>query len=311
MSNFLPSKANFSKYTLLTLGFFLLVLNENRGQSTIAQEPSKGLLWKISGKGIKESYLFGTMHLISADKFFMPREIEKCIRNSDVVAFEIDMDKMKGLGALSLIPKMFMDNSEKLYNLLEEDQYNKVRDYFKSKGIPAMMVDRLKPMLLNTMADETFSDKSQMKSMVSYEKEIDELAKQYDLKTIGLETANYQISIFDSIPYEEQAKSLYESISQVKDEKNEMKDLEDLYAQGDIEALNKYMAESLGKDERMQRLFLDNRNINWVAKIPKLSKSKNTFYAVGAGHLPGKNGVINLLRNEGYQVKSIPIDYSK
>ena len=78
-----------------------------------------------------------------------------------------------------------------------------------------------------------------------------------------------------------------------------------IYISEDIEALYGYMDEYMNHDVELMAKFLDERNNNWIPEIAKMSKDVSTFYGVGAGHLGGKQGVINLLKKAGYTVTPI------
>ena len=144
-----------------------------------------------------------------------------------------------------------------------------------------------------------------MEGSKSYEMELVEKAKKREMEIEGLETAEYQISMFDSIPYTEQAEMLMQAVNGEGDLGNDMMaEMVELYTQQDLEGLYKMISgsEDLGDYED---LLLVTRNKNWIPKIQKFSKEEVAFIAVGAGHLPGENGVINLLKKEGYTVKPL------
>jgi uncharacterized protein YbaP (TraB family) len=121
----------------------------------------------------------------------------------------------------------------------------------------------------------------------------------------GLETMDYQLSVFDSIPYDEQAQMLVEAIKQTDTDSDYLKDMIDVYVQQD---LNKMMAmfEEEGSDlEGYEDVLLVNRNKNWIPVIKEEMGKQSTFFAVGAGHLGGETGVIHLLRKKGLTVSAI------
>ena len=127
-------------------------------------------------------------------------------------------------------------------------------------------------------------------------------ARQYDKEVNGLETLEFQASIFDSIPYEKQAKDLVSYIDSIDNYKQVTIEMVDVYRQQNLERMDSLMHKSdPGMDEYMD-LLLYSRNRHWVAKMPEIMKQETVLFAVGAGHLPGEQGVINLLRKAGYKV---------
>ena len=91
-----------------------------------------------------------------------------------------------------------------------------------------------------------------------------------------------------------------------KEGNSEFAKMVEMYKSQDIESMSQMMSgddtEGLGQYESM---LITTRNLNWIPLMAKSMKEKQTFFAVGAGHLGGKKGVVNLLRKEGYTVKPL------
>lgn len=144
---------------------------------------------------------------------------------------------------------------------------------------------------------------------VAMEQLVMEEAKKKNKRIDGLETMAYQLSIFDSIPYKLQAKELLKGISTGKKEadgEKEFRELMEAYKAQDLTKLGNMISKSDDGLLQYEDLLLGNRNRNWVAKLKTLLQEKSLVVAVGAGHLPGEKGLINLLRKEGYKVT--PVD---
>jgi uncharacterized protein YbaP (TraB family) len=164
------------------------------------------------------------------------------------------------------------------------------------------MLERMKPMFLSIFA-ETGNDKLSNGDMKSYEMELFEMAKKQKKKIGGLETAEYQLSMFDSIPYREQADMLVKGIRSKSDGKDQLQQMVNLYKQQNISALYDMIIKDTSGIANHGNLLLDNRNKNWLPIMEKMMTENPTFFAVGAGHLGGEKGVITLLRKRGYTVK--------
>jgi len=264
------------------------------------------LLWEITGKSLKQpSYLFGTIHIIAADDFLLTDSTLAAFHRCKDVAFEIDMDEMGNLGAmLPLLMKAFMRNGTTLRDLLSKEDYNLVKSRFSEMGLPVFMLERVKPMFLSSMVTGQGNDSSGMSETKSYEIELLQLARDADKPVHGLETAAYQMSMFDSIPYKVQAEMLVQTLKAGPSENDEMDQLVALYKAQDLVALQKMMESESGIGE-YQHLLLDQRNANWIPVMSRMMKEIPVFFAVGAGHLGGEKGVIALLRREGYQLRAV------
>jgi uncharacterized protein len=262
------------------------------------------LLWRISGKNItKPSYLFGTMHMLCADDIQLSDSLTNAIQNADNVYLELDMDNLFEM--MSAMTKMKMRNDTTLSDLLTKDEYEKVRSFFKESSglIPFSMLETFKPLLAASMIMEQQAGKCD--NMISMEQLIMEESKKNGIKIKGMETMEYQMSIFDSIPYGFQAKQLVKMIEDGKNDETEMKKMTEAYRSQQLDKM-----EEMTKKEDMgignfTDLLLYNRNANWAKKLEELLTDRSLVIAVGAGHLPGDKGVINLLRKAGYKVEPV------
>ena len=282
--------------------------------TSLAQEApaatEKSLLWEVSGKGLSApSYVYGTIHLISRKDFFITEASQKALEASEKVIFEIDLEKMTDPSAmLPMIMQAFMKKDSTLRDLLAPEDYQLIKRHFQELGLPMFLLDRIKPMFLSALDPQTMSG-AQGEEVTSYEMEFMAIARKSGKPIEGLETAAFQMSMFDSIPYRVQAKMLLETIRssspETKEESGSFDQMVELYKKQDIEALQQLMQ---GDQELMayEQLLLINRNRNWIPTMTKMMREETCFFAVGAGHLGGPKGVLQLLREEGYTVKAKP-----
>ncbi len=276
--------------------------------SAIAQNTNinNTLLWKISGNGIeKPSYLFGTIHMICKEDAVISNNLRSAIEKADRVYLEVDMDNLMEM--LGLMTKMKMKGDTTLADLLTPEQYEEVKAFFESRSamLPFSLLETFKPFVASSMIMERGTE---CEESVAMEQVIMGEAKKNNKRIEGLETMAYQASVFDSIPYKVQARELYKMISagdDGADSKEEFEELSKAYKEQDLEKLGRLISESSDEMMQYQEVLLYNRNRNWVAKLKDLLPNKSLVIAVGAGHLPGENGVIDLLRKEGYKVEPV------
>jgi uncharacterized protein YbaP (TraB family) len=269
------------------------------------QENENTLLWRISGKSLsKPSYLFGTIHLLCSEDVRLSDSLKSAIQQSDKIYLELDMDNL--FEVMSAMNKMKMRNDTTLSDLLTATEYEKVKSYFKRNGsmIPFSMLETYKPMLTaSTLMQTNMNCKA-----VAVEQMVMKEAKNNSKEIKGLETMAYQLSIFDSIPYKYQAQQLLHFVENLDTSGSNAKEYEELAMAYKAQDLNKM--EQLTNNEVMgfghfTEVLLYNRNINWVHKLTDLINHQSLVIAVGAGHLPGQKGLINLLRLAGYKVEPI------
>src|SRR5688572_29401493 len=172
------------------------------------------LLWRVSGNGLtKPSYLFGTMHMICASDLQVSDSLSKAIKNSDKVYLEVHMEDMMGMMMKLLLDpsSLTMRGDTTLEDLLTPEEYKKVKAYFeKTAGgmIPFGTLEKMKPFFLQALL---MGEAGKCENMVIVEQMVMEEAKKNEIKIDGLETIDYQLQIFDQIPYKLQAQQLVRS----------------------------------------------------------------------------------------------------
>src|SRR4030095_1929586 len=225
---------------------------------------------------------------------------------SDVVYFEVDMDNLFEM--LGVVRKMKMRDDTTLADLLDKEDYQRVKKYFENKGtlLPFSVLETYKPLLAASMLMETGTECDAPEAM---EEVIMKEAKSYSKNVRGLETMSYQMSIFDTIPYKMQALQLVKYIDDADkgtgDDDKEYDKLMQAYRDQDLSKLEELTKTTDMGIANFTDLLLYNSNKNWVEKLKTILPGNSVVVAVGAGHLPGDKGVINLLRKAGYTVKPV------
>ena len=278
-------------------------------------EDKNSLLWEISGKNLKKpSYLYGTIHLIPKNDFFLTDATKKVFDASQKVTFEINMKEMNNpMAMISIFTKAMMPNGKTLKDFLNAEDYGLVQRKFDSIGMPLKMLERIKPMFLSVMlgtdGEKITADGggiSETSKSTSYEMEFLQMGEKQKKEFGGLETVEFQMGIFDSIPYKVQAEMLVKTIKNGSAGNDDLGKMVEMYKKQDIEAMSK-MLQSDDQNELAgyENMLINSRNTNWIPLMAKAMAEKTTFFAVGAGHLGGEKGVVNLLKKEGYTVKPL------
>lgn len=280
-----------NKYTFTS--FLLLIASFAHSQSS--------LLWKIEGKNLKKpSYLFGTIHVIPQKDYFEPKGMMESLEKSDLFVGELNLTDSSAIG-MEMMTNMAMKNDTTLEMLLSPKEYKKLDSFFVSKmGMGLELFKSFKPILLSTMLLPLTSGEE----VTSYEMELLKKANQKGIPMAGLESVSEQMSFIDKLPYTYQAKELMK----VMDGDNKDDDfavLIEAYKSQNIEILAEEIKKQTQSSLAMEGILLNDRNKNWISKIEDLINKQSCFFAVGAGHLGGKEGVINLLKQKGYKLSPI------
>ena len=172
------------------------------------------------------------------------------------------------------------------------------------------MLERMKPMFLTVFASGDMDPAGlQNGSMKSYEMEFLEIANNSNKPTEGLETIEFQLSVFDSIPYTAQAEMLIETIKEEDKDNSQFADMVQMYKNQLINDMVSMIGDEEEQLSEYEDILLNKRNEAWISGMKTMMSEMPTFFAVGAGHLAGERGVIHLLRKEGYTLT--PISHSK
>ncbi|HKK87901.1 MAG TPA: TraB/GumN family protein [Saprospiraceae bacterium] len=279
-----------------------------------AQQLENALLWKISASDQTDqvSYLFGTIHMISDEHFYIPDTLISILKSSDSICFELNIDNPMEMmmGFYSMGDRLFLPDSKSLDDYLTDEQLALFDSHFNESALPASMLKRLKPLFTLAMLD---SDSEELGDVKSYEMELSSLAMEYQVPTCGLEKMEDQLKIFDQIPLDEQIEQLMQAIEQP--ERTETQPMLDSlvyhYTNQNLNKLDEMISRQFyQKEQDYADVFLNDRNKNWVETIDLQMKNKRKcLYAVGAGHLGGKKGLIQLLRDKKYLVQPIMFNW--
>ena len=267
------------------------------------------LVWKISGNGIKKpSYILGTHHGCPFTYCDSIPGLMKAFDKVDNIIGEINMielaemspERMQKMQAMMMMPA---DTS--LLSLFSTEEAAKVNEWLgKKMGASLEMLSVMKPMtiMVTVQNKEMMEVIPEIATMTTIDKYMQTLGQSKG-KTIGeLETADYQMELLYGNSLEEQADALLEMIDH-GDSKGLLQQLTNAYKSQNLDTLWKVFQEQMTGYE--YDAIVKVRNLNWEQQMKELLPQQTTLFVVGAGHLPGEYGMINLLREAGYKVKPV------
>lgn len=279
------------------------------------------LLYKISGKGLTEpSYIVGTYHLAPASFVDSIPGIRQAMDNCQQVYGELAMDKMLDADSVAIMQKaLLLPDGMTIDKLLSADEMGRLNAYMKE----VMGMDMNHPLVGQQMNKMSPVALSTTLTMLSFAKkspttDLQNLLDQYFQKEAlaqgkivgGLETMAFQTQVLYSGKSLERQKELLMCLVDNAKFMGEMVNgvIKAFFAQ-DLEAIktaiDMKLNNSCDSTPEEDAELIDNRNANWLTKMPGIMASKPTLFAVGAGHLPGEKGVLNLLRQAGYSVDPV------
>jgi len=258
------------------------------------------LLWKISGKGLQQpSYIFGTFHIMCKSDFTISPALEAKIKTAKQFYGELDMDD-PGM-QMTLMTKMRLQETS-LAKLLGDEDYKAVSDSFKSiTGMPLQLFNQFSPfmpMSLLAISSIKCADRIQP------ETEFVTIAKNNQLPILGLETIDDQLKAINAQPLDSQVLAFKQTVLKYDSVQQMMVKMIQVYKQNNAEKIYRFIMDNGGTND-FETAMLVVRNKKWIPVIKKAVMDKPSFFAVGAGHLGGKQGVIALLKKEGYTLTPV------
>ncbi len=262
----------------------------------------QGMLWRITKKNQAPSYLFGTIHSEDARVTALAEAVVSAFKQANVFAMEVLLNEQSGQEATAA---MFFTDDRNLESVAGKVLYQRSVTALASQGIAQDQVFHMKPWAVLTLLSMPkpktglFLDVMLLKS-----------AQRLDMKVMGLESMQEQIAVFDQMNEAFQLVLLKDTLDNYINMENLFEKMISLYLKGDLKQImqlnNSYMA--LTDDEVAadfeQRLITD-RNHRMVQRLLPLIDKDSTFIAVGALHLPGAHGILNLLKKHGYELNAL------
>jgi len=257
------------------------------------------MLWKIEGPGIKTSYLFGTVHILPKEDFELKEKVRTAISQSEVMVMELDFSNPNI--STEMMSNALMTGGENMSDYLSGEQFTTLDSLLiQTAGISLTAVEKMKPFMISTMLLKRFVEGEP----ASFEGTLFQMAMNDSMPIIGLETVEEQMALFDSIPYSTQAQGLVDLIEDEAGVKSMYIELINAYRAEDLPVLHKLILEEMNSP-REEAFLLSDRNQSWILPLREVMNQHQAFIAVGAGHLAGESGVINLLRESGYRVSPV------
>lgn len=267
----------------------------------VVGQAQASLLWKVSGNALEQpSYVFGTIHMICEQDFFIDERIKQAFADTQALVMEIDLSAPQTMVQLQQL--MVHPQGAYLQDHLTDEQLATVDEYFiENFGAGVAQLGVLKPMALNSMVLVAGMPCSDVKS---YEVVFADMAEELELAILELESVEFQMGIFDDIPTEEQVEWLWQAIHEQEQTQEMLAHMVSAYTRESLDELFNIMQEDPQFADHME-VLLDKRNQDWIAPLREMMHAQSTFIAVGAGHLPGEQGVLKLLEEAGYTIEPI------
>lgn len=287
-------------------------LHKSIVDAAAATENGDALLWKVEKSGVPASYLFGTIHMSDVRVAVLPDKIKAAFDSAKTVALEVANTSEAGLiEAMTKVPEQiaYLDGKT-LQAQLTADEFEKVKKLVGKYGMPGEAAVVLRPWIVSLLLAMTDCQRAQMAAgKESLDTRLETEAKKRGATVVGLETAESQLKAMADVPDTQQVQMLKSGLVYVDRTDDLIETLVQMYLNrriGGAMPFQKALAAKSGIPdsafEGFNKIMLVDRNVRMRDAAKPLFDQGAAFVAVGALHLTGKNGLVQLLREAGYTV---------
>ncbi len=266
---------------------------------TFAQNSTENsLLWKVEGNGLSHpSYVYGTYHMMCSKDYQIKEKVNQALNATEQFVMEVNYSDP------NLMTEMqnSMMKAKKIGELFSSEEQTELKKHLPQYGYDYEFASQLSPIVLNSMLTMKYFDCGP-ESLKMMDTDLMSKAIAASKPVSGLETVDQQLQMLSVLVSN---KDILKSLSKFNENKAFTQKFVQTYNSENLLVLNSMMRDKDQMSEEQAYQLLDKRNIDWLTKMPNLMKEKSTFFAVGAGHLAGENGVLTLLKNKGYKITPI------
>lgn len=267
-----------------------------------APGPARGLLWEISRPGAAPSYLFGTIHSEDPGVIGLAPAVDNAFTGSRQVILEVmlDTDAMVA-GSVA----MLMTDGRRLSEIVGKTLFEQTAVALRSRGIPEAVAEYMKPWAAATALSMPVPGTGVVLDMVLFQR-----AQAAGKPLHGLETIAEQLAIFEGLPLDDQVALLRDAVEQFAGLDALQAELLAAYKRQDLAAMMAINEAAMQTGDRrlaeeFQRRLIVDRNHRMAERMEPYLMQGGAFVAVGALHLPGEQGLIRLLEQRGYTLRSV------
>ena len=271
-----------------------------------AAADAKTFAWKVAGKG-GAVYLVGSVHLLSSDFYPLPPSLDAAYKDSDLLLEEVDMAELTDpVSQMALLSKGMLPSSTPLDTVISPTTYALLTKRAEALGVPAAPFKMLKPWMAALTLVQLEWQQAGFDPQLGLDKHFFDRAQSDGKAVQGLETTEFQISLFDGMTAEQQERFLAETLKDLDKETAAVGKIANAWKAGDVAGVERFVLQDLQNDPLVYQRLLVGRNRTWLPKIEALfSRPRHAFVVVGAAHLVGPDGLVAMLKAKGYQLTQL------
>jgi uncharacterized protein YbaP (TraB family) len=280
----------------------------NALQPSAAQHPAptfdRQMLFRVTGPKGGTVYLLGSVHLLSPEAGKLPRIVDSVFNRSKTVAFETRIDSLQ-MRAYELFAKASYPTGKTLRTELSAAGVARLDTLLNAYGIPAEQVDGYKPWFVSLLFTQLVMKRANFSAQYGVDAQLNARAHETGKTLVGLEPVDAQLGLFDNISTADQERMVLQSVGP-DSSAHMLMEIKEAWQTGDAATLDRLLNYGLKDSPSLFAALVTNRNRSWMPKIESLlQQSDDALVVVGAAHLVGKQGVVEMLRAKGYTVQQM------
>ncbi len=267
---------------------------------------ARNFIWKVSGKQ-NVLYLVGSIHMLTKDYYPLNPALDSAFKESDLLVEEADLGEMLGSDAqLDILMRARLPTDQTLDKVVSPATYAQVSKHITERGLPMELMRQFKPWMLALMIEQFEWQKAGFDPSLGLDKHFYDRAQTEGKTVQGLETADYQISLFDGMSAQQQDRMLADTLKEIDTEIGSVTKLTDAWKTGDAASVERIVLADLKEDPEIYQRLLVARNRAWMPKLEALfARGGHSFVVVGAAHLVGPDGLLSMMKSRGYTVEQL------
>jgi len=292
---------------LLVIYFALILIGLSFFIQEVLSQSQKTFLWKVRSK-TNTVYVLGSLHLSKKEIYPLNQKIENAFDQSDILVVEANVNDIKKVDIQKLMESAFYPANDMLEKHLSAETYEWVKKETSGLGFPIELINKQKPWFLSMTLVSLESLKLGFDPNYGIDKYFISKAEGKK-KILELESLDYQIDLLSNLSDKDQELFLIYTLKDLNIMEQELDKLTQAWISGDTKGMETILTRSVSEDKRLSSIFeklIYERNRKMVSKIEDFLRTKEVYFViVGAGHLVGNQGIIEILKGKGYLVEQL------
>lgn len=270
-----------------------------------ARAADKSFLWRVRSDKAN-IYILGSVHFLKKENYPLAKTIEKAFASAQKLVLEIDLNGEDAGTAQRLTLEKGLNRERTLEQSVSSETYRLAEKRARELGIDIRALTPLKPWVVALTMTALQLQKLGFDPNYGVDRYLAGRATKSGKKVAGLETASFQIGLIDQLPERDQESMLRQSLKEMDLLERGLSQIVRAWSTGDAAALESLLLDSMREYPAVHQTVIVDRNRRWLPQIEKMIEGgESVLIAVGAAHLIGRDGVIELLKARGYTVEQM------